>query len=147
MSRLSARVRTSFNWNNFTNKKFLQKANYRALEYISNEMLQDVNQFVPRNTGRLRRNGKVVDLSKDGFSMEWHRRLIKNGKMYNNVAPSLYNWINPITNRPVHRWTTQAPDGSPAGGDWNTRAEEFYKDDWKKKYTKSFTESFRQHLK
>ena len=81
MSRLSARVRTSFNWNNFTNKKFLQKANYRALEYISNEMLQDVNQFVPRNTGRLRRNGKVVDLSKDGFSMEWHRRLIKNGKM------------------------------------------------------------------
>ena len=27
------------------------------------------------------------------------------------------------------------------------KAEEFYKDDWQKKYTKSFTESFRQHLK
>lgn len=141
------RFRCEYKYDNlFTKKDFLHKANYDALRFISNEMLQDTNQFVPKRTGRLRKNGVVENLTKDGFELVWHRQILKkDGTLEKNAAELLYEGINPETDNPVKNWTTKAPDGSDAGGNWVEKSKAFYLSTWQGKYKKSFTESFRKH--
>ena len=144
-------------------KKRMLRANLDALAYISEDMLNDINQYVPMSSGALRNSGKVEWQHSEGtnsfkgeFNFTWDRPdlnyELKDGESGtipgSLVTEYVYNGLNPVLSelkgKPVHikNWTT------PGTGDhWDKLAVDNELDNWKDKYTEAFMESFRTHKK
>lgn len=137
--------------------KRLYRANYDALTVVSDRMLQDITQYVPKKTGALRESGKVSfkdedenKLLKGIIDFTWDRPDLtyttRDGESHTipgkKVTQFVYEGINPVTQKPIRDYTT-----SGTGDHWDELALLNEEDNWKDEFTEKFTDSFRTHRK
>lgn len=129
----STRITANFDFFTDFGKKSLSDESYRALGQMAYGVLADINEYVPKSSGRLRKNAVVTMDNKQGFDISWHRRLVVNGTTYDNVAEDVYVGENPVLHTPIKHWTTAG-----TGSYWIEKATQECLDDWVDQYTIRF---------